>query len=100
MHRTVELAPVLSSASLSPASSGGRAFRTGESILRKSSYLALRRLSCEYHDGVLTIRGRVSTFHLKQVAQSLLGKLAGISRIHNLVEVRQSKKITRTQRKF
>jgi len=64
--------------------------RHGEAVLRKSSYLAVRRLSCDYHEGVLTIRGRVATFYLKQVAQSLLVNLEGVEEINNLVEVRHS----------
>jgi len=57
------------------------------SLLRASPYLPLRKLTCEYHEGVLTIRGRVPTFYLKQLAQANLQKLALAEEINNQVEV-------------
>ena len=89
MIRFAELPPVFSAASQTRALHRLAPCRHGEAVLRSSSYLSLRRLSCEYHEGVLTIRGRVATFYLKQVAQSLLGRLEGVEEINNLVEVRQ-----------
>lgn len=38
-------------------------------------------------DGVLTLRGRVPSFYLKQILQAVLGKLAQFERIDNRVEV-------------
>jgi hypothetical protein len=38
-------------------------------------------------DDVLTLRGRVPTFYLKQIVQSLLKNLEGVERIDNLVDV-------------
>ena len=38
-----------------------------QSRLRKSGYHQLHLISCEFHEGVLTLRGHVSSFHLKQV---------------------------------
>ena len=90
MFRFAELAPVFTTTSQTPALHRHAPSRHGEAVLRSSSYLALRRLSCDYHEGVLTIRGRVPTFYLKQVAQSLLGKLEGVEEINNLVEVRNA----------
>ena len=58
-----------------------------EALLRASPYLPLRNLICEYHEGVLTIRGRVPTFYLKQLAQAYLQKLAIAEEINNQVEV-------------
>ena len=89
MIRFAELPPVFSAASQTRVLQHHAPSHHGEAVLRSSSYLSLRRLSCEYHEGVLTIRGRVATFYLKQVAQSLLGKLEGVEVINNLVEVRQ-----------
>lgn len=62
-------------------------FPRGESVLRDSSYPALRRLSCCYDAGVLIIQGRVSSYYLKQMAQTLLGRLSGVRTINNQVEV-------------
>ena len=57
------------------------------SRLRTSDYRQLHLVSCEFHEGVLTLRGRVSTFHLKQVAQTLIRNLDGVGEINNRLEV-------------
>ena len=55
--------------------------------LRKSGYHELHLISCEYHEGLLTLHGHVSTFHLKQVAQTLIRDLDGVGEINNRLEV-------------
>ena len=61
--------------------------QVAESRLRNSSYWALRTLSCEYHDGVLILRGRLPRYYLKQIAQTLVEGLDGVSEIANRVDV-------------
>ena len=51
-----------------------------QSRLRKSGYHELQLVSCEFHEGVLTLRGRVSSYHLKQVAQELIRHLTALRR--------------------
>ncbi len=46
-----------------------------------------REIRCDYRDGVLTLQGRLPTFYLKQVLQSILGGMPGIERIENRVDV-------------
>lgn len=58
-----------------------------ESRLRNSQYPPVRSLSCEYHEGVLTIRGRVATYYLKQIAQAVVDGLDGVLEIANRVDV-------------
>ena len=58
-----------------------------ERELRHSSYSAIRNLSCEYDGGCVTLRGRVPTYFLKQIAQACVGRLEGVDRIVNGVEV-------------
>ena len=41
----------------------------------------------EYHEGVLTVRGRVPTFYLKQLLQTALKRVDGVERINNRVDV-------------
>jgi hypothetical protein len=65
-----------------------RAFSAGNSALRSSSYPALRRLSCQYAEGVLIIQGRVSSYYEKQMAQTLLAKISDVAAIDNQIEVR------------
>lgn len=55
--------------------------------LQHSPYRALRRVTCDFLDGTLTLRGSVPTFHYKQLAQvSILG-LLGVKRIINEIDV-------------
>ncbi len=54
---------------------------------QRSSYRALRDVGCTYHDGVLTLRGCLSSFYLKQVAQTLVRDLPSVERIDNQIEV-------------
>lgn len=64
------------------------AIRTAaETKLRQASYRPLRQVRCEFHEGVLTLRGRVPTYHLKQMAQTLIGSLDGILEVSNRLEV-------------
>ena len=55
--------------------------------LTASPYLTLRQLTCDSHDGVLAIHGRVSTFFLKQMAQTAVRDVPGVKVITNLVQV-------------
>jgi osmotically-inducible protein OsmY len=58
-----------------------------ERQLRHSGYLALRRLSCNFHAGVLTLRGRVPSYYLKQVALAVVAAVEGVEHIDDQVEV-------------
>ena len=46
-----------------------------------------REIDCEYREGILTLRGRLPTFYLKQVLQSILKDLLGVRRVDNRVDV-------------
>ena len=39
-----------------------------ESCLRHNPYLALKNVQCDFHEGVLTLRGCLPTYYLKQMA--------------------------------
>ena len=58
-----------------------------EAQLRDSAYIGLRDVRCRYHHGRLTLQGRVSRYYLKQVAQSLVGRLMEVVEIDNRLEV-------------
>lgn len=58
-----------------------------ESRLLKSPYLELRRVSCEFRTGILTLRGRVSTYYLKQIAQTVVRQVGGVEEIDNQLDV-------------
>lgn len=56
--------------------------------LLKSPYGAIRSVSCEMTDGVLTLTGCVPSYYLKQVAQRLaLNVLQGLAVIVNELQV-------------
>jgi len=55
--------------------------------LAESSHTSLRSVSCIEDEGVLTLRGRVASYHLKQIAQSIVSKIDGVLEIVNCLEV-------------
>ncbi|MFO0879150.1 MAG: BON domain-containing protein [Gemmataceae bacterium] len=58
-----------------------------ERCLRQNAYLALKPVSCECCDGVLTLRGFLPTYYLKQLAHALVVDLEGVEQIINEIEV-------------
>ncbi len=60
-------------------------------VLGESSYHAVRRVSCEVRDGMLVLRGRVPSFYMKQIAQTVVRHLLdGNFVIDNQLEVERS----------
>jgi osmotically-inducible protein OsmY len=55
--------------------------------LRASSHYFVRAVTCEFERGVLILRGRVPSFYLKQLAQTLVRRVAGVDQVKNLVDV-------------
>jgi osmotically-inducible protein OsmY len=68
--------------------SEGMIVRAGLQRLRESPYSAVRRLSCEFAGGVLTLRGNVASFFHKQVAQQSVAGLEGVDQVDNQVNVK------------
>ena len=58
-----------------------------ERALRNSPYLSLRNIVCECRDGVLTLRGCLPTYYLKQVAQAVVASIEGVRQLVNDIEV-------------
>ncbi len=56
--------------------------------LRLVSYPQLRRIVCEFHEGVLTLRGVVNSYFLKQMAHHTIRDLIGVEVVANRLEVR------------
>jgi osmotically-inducible protein OsmY len=61
--------------------------KRAEARLRGKPYLALKSVSCSYRDGVLTLRGRVATRLLKQIAQAVASRVEGAERLEDEIEV-------------
>lgn len=55
--------------------------------LSTSPYRELRNIRCEYHDGVLTLRGRLPLFYHKQLAQQAFVGFEKVVRIEDQIEV-------------
>jgi osmotically-inducible protein OsmY len=55
--------------------------------LRSCHNFELKRLHCSAHSGILILRGQVSSYYLKQLAQEVLRSLNGVHRIANHIEV-------------
>jgi hypothetical protein len=58
-----------------------------ENRLRASGYLVLRNVSCQYSDGTLTLRGRLPTYHLRQVVLATVAGIHGVERILDNLEI-------------
>ncbi len=57
--------------------------------LRGTGYGPLRGVEVTVHERVVTLGGRVPSFHLKQVAQEAALAVPGAHQIHNDLEVRR-----------
>ena len=55
--------------------------------LRRSPYREVRRVACEFHEGMLRLSGRVPSYYLKQMALAAVREMDGVEEIHNHVEV-------------
>lgn len=58
-----------------------------ERALRNSPYLALRKITCACQNDVMTLRGCLPTYYLKQVAQAVVAQVDGVRQIVNEIEV-------------
>jgi hypothetical protein len=56
--------------------------------LRKSGHRALATVQCEISGSLAVLRGTVSSYYLKQLAQTAALQVDGIRKIENLIEVR------------
>ena len=62
-----------------------------QAALRRSAYTELREVGCDYSGGILTLRGHVPTYHLKQLAQASVAEVPGVVEVHNQLEVTASR---------
>lgn len=53
-----------------------------------STYTQLRTIDCDFHEGILTLRGIVTSFFLKQLAQVTVADIRGVEVVFNRLEVR------------
>jgi osmotically-inducible protein OsmY len=55
--------------------------------LLASPYREVQKINCLFSNGVMLLRGQVSTFHMKQVAQTILMNIEGVNQIVNSIQV-------------
>jgi hypothetical protein len=58
--------------------------------LRQSCYHTVRSVSCRFHEGVLILDGRVPSYYLKQIAQTLVHRVPGVEELDNRLQVAAS----------
>lgn len=63
-------------------------------LFERSGYAELQAVSCHYHEGILTLRGQVSSYYLKQVAQTIAMRAAGVDELHNQIRVARAARPT------
>ena len=56
-------------------------------LIRRHPHLSVQRIWCEYNGRRLYLRGQVPTFYLKQLAQTAVSGLNGVSQVVNEIEV-------------
>ena len=64
-----------------------------EQRLQGSAYHGVHHVQCYFQDGMLILRGRVASYHHKQMAQEAIRNLHGVNEILNRVEVRPVQKV-------
>jgi hypothetical protein len=83
--------PVCSRTSEVPADPTMDSLRqAAQAALCASGYRALGRLKCEVNAGVVAVSGVLPSYHLKQMAQAILLRLAHVREVKNLVEVQRN----------
>jgi osmotically-inducible protein OsmY len=55
--------------------------------LVKCSYKSVQLVACDYHEGILILRGHVSSYFHKQLAQEAVRDVAGVDKVVNAIEV-------------
>jgi hypothetical protein len=55
--------------------------------LRSAPYRSLRSVDCAFRGGVLTLRGRLESFYLKQMAQACVSPIEPVHIVDNQIEV-------------
>ena len=61
--------------------------RRATAYLRSRSFSSFRALTVQSHRGVVTVTGRLPTFHERQVAQATCRRVAGVLKVVDAIEV-------------
>ncbi len=55
--------------------------------LSRNPHPCVRAVTCDYHEGVLFLHGRVPSYYFKQLAQESVRDLEGVEEVVNRIEV-------------
>jgi osmotically-inducible protein OsmY len=78
---------VVTSRATEAGSSSAKIEKDAKRRLLKSSYRSVQGVSCDFHEGILVLRGHVSSFFHKQLAQEAVRDVAGVDKVVNVIEV-------------
>ena len=56
-------------------------------VIHRDPQLRNKSIGCDYSEGVLTLRGRLPSYYLKQLAQTYVRRIDGVQAIVNGIEV-------------
>jgi len=70
-----------------PVEGGQRIRLCAEARLRRCGHLALYDVACDAYDGVVYLRGRLPSYHLRRLAQTVAGEAEGVRHVVNRIEV-------------
>jgi len=65
----------------------GQILDTAKERIQCHAHLSVQRIWCEYSDMRLILRGQVPSFYLKQLAQTAVSGIDGVSQVVNEIEV-------------
>jgi hypothetical protein len=71
----------------SPAHDSGEVLEAATASLGNSPYPVVRRVSCEFDEGVLILRGRVYCYYHMQLAQEAVLRVDSVAPVVNEIEV-------------
>jgi len=72
---------------LSPTTASAEALEAATACLERSPYLPIRSVSCEYDHGLLFLRGQVSCYYHKQIAQEAVSRIEAVTQVVNRIVV-------------
>jgi osmotically-inducible protein OsmY len=76
--------------------SGGGLAEAVTASLTDSGYADLSCVDCQVLDDAIVLEGSVPSYHLKQLAQTFAGRVAGVGRIVNRLAVSRPSEVLRT----
>lgn len=71
-----------------------------DEALRATGYPNLRGLSISGAEGLVILRGKVPTYYLKQVAQTIVLKVVGVTELQNELEVMTNPQVVQSVDSF